>query len=631
MHGSFNPLLYYAGTSPRVATEGFRSGSPVRNHRCGQACPGLCLGIHGTLVVSFRPAEYNTNMRNLSVCLREYPLVFLQALTRIWALEEPASSRSELAEQLSSAMLRPRVVHPILEELPPEAREALACVVANGGAVRGYLLTRRYGNIRPLGPNPLLRLQPWSNPDSPLEALYYRGLLYRTYDALGDYRGEVLFLPPQLVAVLPPMEYTAPPFSVLSTSCPAFQQLDGDALGMDVFTVLTYVRRETMRSTRGPFLDARAIAALAPRLRGEADNERLHLIQRLMRAAKLVVDERGLVKPGPQAREWLRSDPYHRSEVLFQAWRSDKGGHELHSVNGLRWESTGRPHDASAPREAILSHLTRCPPETWISLPSFIGALKLTDPDFLRPNGDYDSWYIQDVAAKRFLTGFESWDQVEGQLIAHIILRPLRWLGALAIGQMDGEATQISFRLSPMGLALLGPRAPEPAAEESGTFVVGQDLVVRVPPNANLYDRYQLERFSEWRGEEDGMLLHRLTRSSVWRGQDQGIEIRQLIAFLRRASGEHLPNEAVRTLTQWGNRHGKVVLREAILLQTPDEATMHDLREHPALAESLGEQLSPHTVLVTERNLDLVARKLKQIGHWPRVEAEGGKRREKGE
>ena len=111
-------------------------------------------------------------MRSLLVCLREYSPVFLQALARIWALEEPAPTKNELAEQLASTMLRPGAVAPIIEMLSREAREALARVVTDEGAMRGYLLTRRYGKIRPLGPNPLLRLQPWTNPDNPLEDLY---------------------------------------------------------------------------------------------------------------------------------------------------------------------------------------------------------------------------------------------------------------------------------------------------------------------------------------------------------------------------------------------------------------------------------------------------------------------------
>jgi len=580
-------------------------------------------------VVSFLQARYNRDMRSLLVCLREYPPVFLQALARIWALEEPAPSKNELAEQLASAMLRPGAVAPIIEMLSLEAREALARVVTDEGAVRGYLLTRRYGKIRPLGPNPLLRLQPWTNPDNPLEALYYRGLLYRTYDVLGDYRGEILFLPPQLMAALPGMKYTAPSFNVLSTSAPDSQQLDGDALAMDVFTLLTYLRREAVHSKKGAFLDTRDIATLEQRLRGEASQERLHLIQRLMRKAKLVVYERGLVRPGPQAREWLRSKPFDRSHVLFQAWRSDKGGHELHSIVGLRWESTGRPYDASIPREAILSHLAQCPAGAWISLPSFIKAFKTTNPDFLRPSGDYDSWYIRDTEAKRFLTGFESWDQVEGRLIAHVITSPLRWLGAVAVGKENGATPQIAFRLSPMGLAFLELASPEPQPEESGSFTLGQDYLVRVPMNADLYDRYQLERFTEWQGERDGTLFYHLTRASVWRGRAQGIEIRQMIAFLRRVTATTLPDEVAHAMEEWGNRYGKITLREVILLQTPDVATMRQLREHTPLADLLKEQLSPRTMLVDEGSLDLVVRQLKQMGHWPRVEGKE-RRRKKG-
>jgi len=581
-------------------------------------------------VVSFLKARYNRDMRSLLICLREYPPVLLQALARIWALEEPAPAKNELAEQLASAMLRPGAAAPILEMLSPEAREALARVVTNKGAVRGYLLTRRYGKIRPLGPNPLLRLQPWTNPDNPLEALYYRGLLYRTYDVLGDYRGEILFLPPQLMTALPGMKYTAPSFNVLSTSAPASQQLDGDALSMDTFTVLTYLRREVVHSAKGAFLGTRDIATLERRLRGEASHERLHLIQRLIRKAKLVVNERGRVKPGPQAQEWLRSKPLDRSRVLFQAWRSDKGGHELHSVNGLRWESTGRPHDASVPREAILSHLAQCPAGAWISLASFIKAVKTTDPDFLRPSGDYDSWYIRDTEAKRFLTGFESWDQVEGKLIAHVITRPLRWLGAVAVGEEDGVKRHITFRLSPMGLAFLDLESPRPEPEESGAFTLGQDFLIRAPQNANLYDRHQLERFTEWQGERDGTLFYHLTRASVWRGRAQGIEIRQMIAFLSRVTAKTMPDEVARAMAEWGTRYGKITLREAILLQTPDAETMRHLREHKPLADLLREQLSPRTILVEEGSLDLVVKQLKQMGHWPRVKGKE-RRGKKGE
>jgi len=390
--------------------------------------------------------------------------------------------------------------------------------------------------------------------------------------------------------------------------------------------VLAYLRREAIRSRGGPFLSAKQLAALGPRLRGETSEERLHLIQRLMRRARLVVDERGLVRPGPDARDWLRASPSERSRTLLQAWRADKGGHELQFVEGLRWESSDRPYDASLPREAILSHLATCPSGTWISLPSFVDAMRATDPDFLRPDGDYDSWYIRDTKAERFLTGFESWDRVEGRLIAHIITHQLRWLGLLAVGQAKEGAAQTVFRLTPVGLTLLGLPSPESRDDESRTISVSAELLIRAPQNLHLYDRYQLERFAEWEAEEDGSLRYRLSRASVWRGQAQGIEINQMIAFLRRATGGDLPDEVPRRLMEWGSRYGKVALQRAILLRTRDEATMRDLREHSALATLLGEQLSPRIALVNERDFDLVVRALKQMGYWPLVERRKGRR-----
>ncbi|MCG2770438.1 MAG: helicase-associated domain-containing protein, partial [Anaerolineae bacterium] len=206
------------------------------------------------------------------------------------------------------------------------------------------------------------------------------------------------------------------------------------------------------------------------------------------------------------------------------------------------------------------------------------------------------------------------------RLIAHVITSPLRWLGAAAVGKENGATPQIAFRVSPMGLAFLDLASPEPQPEESGTFTLDQDYLVRASTNANLYDLYQLERFTKWQGEKDGTFFYHLTRASVWRGRAQGIEVRQMIAFLRRVTVETLPDEVAQAMEEWGNRYGKITLREAILLQTPDAATMHQLREQTPLADLLREQLSPCTILVDEGSLDLVVKQLKQMGHWPQVE-----------
>ena len=46
-------------------------------------------------------------MKDLVLCLRDYPLVLLSALARIWAVEDPARGADEIAQQLAASMIQP--------------------------------------------------------------------------------------------------------------------------------------------------------------------------------------------------------------------------------------------------------------------------------------------------------------------------------------------------------------------------------------------------------------------------------------------------------------------------------------------------------------------------------------------
>ena len=46
-----------------------------------------------------------------------------------------------------------------------------------------------------------------------------------------------------------------------------------------------------------------------------------------------------------------------------------------------------------------------------------IDAFKEAEPDFQRPTGDYDTWYIRRTDTQEFLKGFDQWDAVEGELL----------------------------------------------------------------------------------------------------------------------------------------------------------------------------------------------------------------------
>ena len=82
----------------------------------------------------------------------------------------------------------------------------------------------------------------------------------------------------------------------------------------------------------------------------------------------------------------------------------------------------------------MIERLRRLPPGEWRGLDALTAMIKREDPDFQRPEGNYTDWYLRETETGNFLTGFESWDRVDGALIRFIVTGPLYWLGAAALG-----------------------------------------------------------------------------------------------------------------------------------------------------------------------------------------------------
>ncbi|MER3487202.1 MAG: hypothetical protein C4345_15705, partial [Chloroflexota bacterium] len=100
----------------------------------------------------------------------------------------------------------------------------------------------------------------------------------------------------------------------------------------------------------------------------------------------------------------------------------------------------------------------------WIALSAFIASVKKLDPDFQRPDGDYERWHIRDAKTGRLLTGFSSWNQVEGALLTFMFEGPLTWLGIVRTGEQEGASA--SFQITAFGARALGlthADLPEPA------------------------------------------------------------------------------------------------------------------------------------------------------------------------
>ena len=576
-------------------------------------------------------------MRDLYRCLDDSAPELLRGIARVWQVDLPDGPPTEVVVSLGDRMLDPGALERVLSTLSPEARSALTGLVAEGGATSGHRFSLRHGAVRRLGPAGLVRECPWEVPASVSEELYYRGLVYRTYGQVEDRYEETLFIPDQFLDLLPPLGKSSPFLPAVLGRAPDCIVSDGRALDEDLFAVLAQLRRVPIAvqikwESGDSCPEALATADWSLRFSGEAHGERLALLWRMLWRLGLVHQVGDRLQPSPKARAWLRLSDLRRTRALLAAWRDDSIWDELRLVPSIVCEETGWKNDPRIPRQALLATLPELPRTDsgageWFSLSGYVSALRRHAPDYVRPDGDFETWIIRDTATGEYLRGVASWDRVDGELARHILTRSLRWLGVVDLDMGDDSPQLRAFRVSEMGLQVLREersKAPERggAAPKSQATIDGDGLVT-ISLEDTLYDRYQLERFAEWRGQS-GDARYQITDESVWQSQNAGVKVDQIIAFLTRVAGDDLPPSVMRQLFACRARFGRARIRRSVLLQATDEETMAQIASHSTLSELLGELLSPTVHLVDEANVEELTEQLKELGIWPRLGELGG-------
>jgi hypothetical protein len=409
---------------------------------------------------------------------------------------------------------------------------------------------------------------------------------------------------------------------VASAPLPEQQQKGGAVLRQDMCTFLIYLYSEVVRPGPKGTLPQRHRKRVLEALL-ERDPDRLALIEHL--AQRLALTEEGdrkLRLSSSRARRWLRASPAQQLRSLQQSWHDSPDWNELWRVPSLQCQRTGWRNDPLATRQRFLNWLARCPSGEWLSVESLVQALKSADPDFQRPDGDYEGWYIRDRATGEYLTGFESWDRVEGSLVRDLLARPLLWLGIVMLG-MDGQEPT-AFRITDLGGEFLAGDEPSTPGS-TAPLAVAPDLTIQAPMEGSLYDRFQMARFTEQMPARAGMtpLTYRITSESLARGREQEITLSQIVAFLERATDGKLPRNAPILLADWERKAEKIALRHVVLLQTSDELTMQELQHLPQTRSYLQEILGPQAALVAEDDCPRLLQGLKELGYLAKVEGLG--------
>ena len=523
-------------------------------------------------------------------------LEFLRMVANAWGLEliqpDAVTALPVLVDSLKDGAL----LHEVLDVLPQEALEALQTLLENDGKMLWAAFCRKFGDVRPMGPGKRDRERPDLKPASITEVLWYRALIAKAFLNLPPEPQEYAFIPDDLTQF---MTHLAPA-PVTQFGHPATEQ-----------------ERELIFPANDRILDhaCTLLAAIRAGINLDLLENRwpipTPILMGLLYSAGLV--DASLQIQTEAVRSFLEAA---RGEALLQlshGWRYSESFNDLRYLPGLTFEGQwdNRPHQA---RNTLMETLNRLPQEPWWSLDSLVSTIREKMPDYQRPGGDYDSWFIRKEGSDTFLRGFEVWEEIDGALIRFIISGPLHWLGWYDLARPAADQPITAFRPSVWAAALRQNTPPSGLAEENQPIKVLPDGRMRVPALAPRSVRYQIARFCEWESELPEEYRFRLTPGSLERAGQQGLRASHLLVLLKRYAAGPVPPVLVQALERWEKYGVQATLEPSILLRVSAPEILVALRKSRA-GRYLGETLSPTVIAIKPGREETVRQALADLGY----------------
>lgn len=559
-------------------------------------------------------------MLNLETTLREYEPVMLGVIAARWDVDLETYSVTDITALLLTAMLETEAAAATWGRLDDAQRGAMQSLLGAGGTMPARMFARLYGDIREMGPGKLEREKPYRDPQGISEALFYRGLIARGYQESADGPQAVIYVPTDLAAVLP-VHHTGFDLSADDEDDIPLEEFDDEedeeawevaadqpdeiiaadtSLIDDLTTLLAYVQVAAVQVRDDDILPEAHVQTLTTFLL-KPGTVRLNFMLGLARSLALIAPRDGLLKPvGANAKKWLEAPRTEQVRLLAAAWLESQGYNDLCHVPSLAVETVG--NDPRQARAVIVDALREMPSDSWWVIDGLLDAIKQDNPDFQRPGGDYESWYIRDERTDEYLSGFEHWDQVDGALLRFIMLGPLHWLGLADAGRYAGGGLG---RLNAYGRAFVNepggmhgsqwPQQPDPGS----ALVLHDDGTAETDRRLSRYDRFQLARFTEWLSAGD-VYRYRFSVAGLRRASVQGIEPKHVRAYLTRVlKTEQLPEAVENMLGRWAQTSdADASIEQVTILRTASPAALEAVLEEPSVRRYLGARLGPEAVMV---------------------------------
>jgi hypothetical protein len=534
-------------------------------------------------------------MPDLFHTLLKYDLGHLRIIAGLWGLELESNDADSAAEELASALLDPEPVRETMDILHADVSAALKFLVASNGKVEWSSFARKFGEVREMGAGKRDRERPHLKPTSPAETLFYYGFLARAFFDSEKGAQEFAYIPDDLLELIKLEGHEE------------HEAKKQEPLGRPA----TPVEKAFEIPASDHILDDATTYLAALRL-GKSDWQFDPQLTALLTTA-------GLLKKGtPQAekiKSFLEAPRMEASKLLIEAWQSSQTFDELRLLSNIICEGEWK-NQPLVTREFLVDLVNSIPENKWWSIPAFVRAIKEKFPDFQRPAGDYDSWFIKREADGQYLRGFAYWDQVDGALVKYFI-HTLHWLGMADLASPEDGKDATAFRV--IGSKVESQKSDLRPSTFDGKIIVSSNGKITVSRCFSRAVRYQISRFCEWGEDRPDEYHYQVTARSLAHAKEQGLQAGQLLALLVKYTNGIVPPALVKALKQWETHGTEARVKNLLVLRVTKPEVVEELRKSKA-GKFLGEILSPTSVIIKSGAESKVLAALAELGLLAEIE-----------
>ena len=541
-------------------------------------------------------------MPDLLQSLLDQDFGFLQILADTWQVDAPHIDSLPERAALVRRMLDPVTFNKVLADLPESAGRVLAELQQNEGKILWNTFTRKFGEVREFGAGKREREQPHLRPISPSEILWYRALVSKAFLKKSGVPQEFAFIPSDILDLLPPPSVTTIELPVIKIDPRPSDYLaigSGDDILDHVCTLLAALR----------------LGAAAPgSVHLPIPPEQLTFISSLLSSSRLL-DDAGVPSP-EEAKEHLEASRAAAWQSLFRAWSTSSSIRELLTIPEFTVERAEGYSPVNA-RTSILGEISGLPVGEWIGFDEYLEQVRETQAEFLRPDGNFDTWLVRSSESGEYLNGYGRWNDVEGSYIRYLLRGPMFWLGAVELGYSSHARVPACFRVTSAGHLMMLGASPE-AREENARILFKAGPQILCPPLLPRWVRYLLARMSEWTELTKDGYQYQFTPQSLSAARKQTLHINHLVSLLRKYGAVPPPPSLVSSFQRWEDHGSEVSMENIQILRVVSPEILQAIMKSRA-ARYLAEPLGPTAVVIKPGVSPKLSRLLIELGYLSEI------------